>query len=94
MLRQSDKRRAEAPQLLLSPSSGAFAATMPLSSRCHLPSIISFCWTLLAAHLTLGWDANASPLDRTFARLQVSQFLRIPLCPGEEIDKIRRILSR
>lgn len=26
--------------------------------------------------------------------LQIPQFLRIPLCPGEEIDKIRRILSR
>lgn len=42
----------------------------------------------------LWFDANASPLDRTFARLQVSQFLGIPLCPGEEIDKICRILSR
>jgi hypothetical protein len=39
-------------------------------------------------------NTNTHPLKRTLARLKIPQFLRIPLRPGEEIDKIRRILSR
>lgn len=43
---------------------------------------------------SLRQRANTGSLKRPLPPLQVSQFLRIPLCPGEEIDKIRRILSR
>jgi hypothetical protein len=41
-----------------------------------------------------GVNTDTRSLQRPLARLKIPQFLRIPLRPGKEIDKIRRILSR
>lgn len=48
----------------------------------------AMCWP------SSGLSTNIRIHQGSFARLEIPQFLPIPLCPCEEIDKIRRILSR